>query len=85
MKAHTLSRISSYLFNTPIFADFGVEFLQVGGCHWEGMLDGDAAQIEENIGQLVTFGCLQDSQLIVRLTCWEGTKKKERLFIICKE
>lgn len=47
----------------------GQRLLQVGGGRREGELDGDAAAVVEDGGQLVSFGRSQDSQLVVGLAC----------------
>lgn len=52
---------------------FGQSLLQVGGGCWEGELDGDAAAVVEDGGQVVSFGGGQDGQLVVGLT-WRRTQ-----------
>lgn len=47
----------------------GQGLLQVGGGSWEGELDGDAAAVVEDGGEVVSFRRGQDGQLVVGLTC----------------
>lgn len=46
----------------------GQRLLQVGGGRGEGELDGDAAAVVEDGGQMVSFRRREDGQLVVRLT-----------------
>lgn len=51
------------------FQRLGQSLLQVGGGCREGELDGDAAAVVEDGGEVVSFGGGQDGQLVVGLTC----------------
>lgn len=48
---------------------FGQRLLQVGGGCGEGELDGNAAAVVEDSGEVISFGGRQDGQLVVGLTC----------------
>lgn len=56
----------------------GQGLLQVGGGSREGELDGDAAAVVEDGGQVVSFRRGQDGQLVVGLTCRDQNQDQDQ-------